>query len=70
MFEIMLNWLFGKKLASSISGIIGGAAVGAVGVVASVPPGEPITKEILIKGAVGGLLAAIAGAKGRAHGEL
>ena len=65
-----LIWLFGKKIASSIIGVASGTVVGAVGAAALVAPGEPITKELLIKGAISGLLAAAAGAKGRAHGEL
>ena len=66
MLMKLITWLFGAKIASSITGVAGGALAG---MAAAATTGD-ITKESLIKGAIGGTMAAIIGAKGRAHGEL
>ena len=65
MIQKLFNWLFGKKITSSIAGIVIGAATG-VGVAAS--QGN-LTKEGLVGGAIAGGVAALVGAGGRAHGD-
>ena len=65
MIPKLFNWLFGKKLTSTLVGICLGAITGLSGPAMQ----GNFTKEALLSGAVVGGIAALSGAGGRAHGE-
>ena len=65
MLEKLINWIFGKKAASTIAGIAAGAVTGATAAAAN----GQLSKEALIAGAATGAAAAVAGVVGRGHGE-
>lgn len=65
MLTDLLAWLFGKKAASTVGGIVVGAATG----VAAAAAQGTMDKNTLIAGAVTGAVAAVAGAGGRGTGE-
>ena len=65
MIEKLIKWLLGDRYASSIGGILAGAATGAVTVAAT---GNLDSKSLMI-GAAGGAVAALSGSGGRMMGE-
>ncbi len=65
MLPKLFKWLLGEKLASSLGGLVVGAAAGAGGAAMS---GDVSTRALAI-GAISGAFAALAGAGGRAKGE-
>ncbi len=65
MLTKLLNWLLGKQIATTVGGVMVGAATGAGAAAAS----GQLSKEQLIAGAVTGAAAALAGVAGRGAGE-
>ena len=66
MLEKLWRFLLGDRWASSASGLLGGAAMGAATTAVATKSVEP---EVLVIGALGGAISAVTGSAGRVAGE-